>query len=249
MRNNLIHIPCAPKDWCVASGAAKDEFSPSFAQSVVYSLSGVFLAFSDIFGENVLSQNPNLLVLNDTATPHCERTQGMIFLDTSGNYPQQHVYQFSHELTHYIIRKAICADYRWLEETFCELMSWCVLSWVYEHRNADPLHTIDSVYNSIPNYIENLKNECVRLPNGNIAGFIADNKNVLRVNCYEREINRTIVKSMYPLFKKHKDLWNVIFSLPSLRNGMELGQALHTLCDNASLPNELAKTLISLFLE
>lgn len=249
MSTNDIHIPYAPDGWSIAVGNAKDEFSPSFVQSVVNSLGGVILAFFDIFGETVLSQRPNLLVLNDANAPHCERAQEMIFLNTDGDYPQQHVYQFSHELTHYIICKAICADYRWLEETFCELMSWCVLSWVYERRNADPLHTIPRVYNSIPDYIENLKNKCICVPNGNIAEFIADNKNILRVNCYEREINRTIVKSMYPLFKKRKDLWNVIFSLPLLHNGMELEQALHTLCNNASLPNELVKPLISLFLE
>lgn len=247
---NNVNIPNAPVGWNIAVGSDQNKFAFELARKMSYTLGDVCIAFKDTFGSGIFERYPALSVLNFAEYPCCNTPTNQIFLSTEGNFPQQHIYQFSHELCHYIIHNPVCSDFRWLEETFCELMSWYVLSWIYQRYACNKLRHFNQTYATIPNYFKNsLEPKCIQLNGTPISAFIVDNINLLKTDCYKREINRTIAQSMCPLFEKYKVLWNVIFSLPLLRNGMELEQALHTLCNNASLPNELAKLLVSLFLE
>lgn len=245
-----INIQNAPIGWNIAVGSDQNKFAFELAREMSYTLGDVCIAFKDTFSSGIFERYPTLSVLNFAEYPCCNTPANQIFLSTEGNFPQQHIYQFSHELCHYIIHNPVCSNFRWLEEVFCELMSWYVLSWIYQGYVRNKLHHLNPTYVNIPNYFKNsLEPKCIQLNGIPISAFIADNMDLLKRDCYKREINRTIARSMYPLFKKHKDLWNVIFSLPLLMNGMELEQATHTLCGNARLSGELAKTLISLFLE
>lgn len=150
----LYPIFYAPNEnWTVAASLDSGGFSPDLAFILSATLGGVCLAFGDIFGKDALSKYPRLTVLNSSETPQCFSGAQLIFLSTEGNYPQQHIYQFAHELCHFVIHKPVCSAYRWLSETLCEVMSWCALSWVYEHREDAPLWPCRGIYASFPDYI------------------------------------------------------------------------------------------------
>jgi hypothetical protein len=71
----------------------------------------------------------------------------------------QFIYQFSHELTHFVIRnfkknKNIYVN--WFEETICESISLFILKILAEHWRLCPLYDLNNNYDkSILNYFEN----------------------------------------------------------------------------------------------
>lgn len=239
---DVVHISGAPSGWNIAVG--EHGFQLWLSDAMSYTLGDVFTSFRGIFGENIFSNHPDLLVLNDQDTPYCNAPAKQVFLNTDGNFPQQHIYQFSHELCHYIINKPVCDDYRWLEETFCELMSWCSLAWIYEH-----IRDHSSVYDSIPQYIGMQVEKCIPLNGEDLSVFISKNLSVLTKDCYKRDINRTVVNALYPLFAPRKDLLRIVLHLPELQNGVSLGQALKTICLKADIPIDFMVHIVSLLTE
>jgi uncharacterized membrane protein YjjP (DUF1212 family) len=75
----------------------------------------------------------------------------------------QFIYQFSHELTHFVIRsykKDKDKYVKWFEETVCEAMSLFVLRFLSENWQSCSLSEINSGYNKlILQYLDNEKKE------------------------------------------------------------------------------------------
>lgn len=243
----LYPIFYAPNEnWTVAASLDSGGFSPDLAFILSATLGGVCLAFGDIFGKDALSKYPRLTVLNSSETPQCFSGAQLIFLSTEGNYPQQHIYQFAHELCHFVIHKPVCSAYRWLSETLCEVMSWCALSWVYEHREDAPLWPCRGIYASFPDYIANSRQDRLELDGQPLRQFVAQNLSHLRVDCYDRRMNRAIANELFPLFRDHPELWQAALQLPQLTDEMPLDAALHLICDTAEVSSDLRDTLVGL---
>ena len=243
----LYPIFYAPNEnWTVAASLDSGGFSPDLAFILSATLGGVCLAFGDIFGKDALSKYPRLTVLNSSETPQCFSGAQLIFLSTEGNYPQQHIYQFAHELCHFVIHKPVCSAYRWLSETLCEVMSWCALSWVYEHREDAPLWPCRGIYASFPDYIANSRQDRLGLDGQPLRQFVAQNLSHLRVDCYDRRMNRAIANELFPLLRDHPELWQAALQLPQLTDEMPLDAALHLICDTAEVSSDLRDTLVGL---
>ena len=243
----LYPIFYAPNEnWTVAASLESSGFSPDWAAALSATLGGVCLAFESIFGKDILRQYPRLTVLNSSETPQCFSGAQLIFLSTEGNYPQQHIYQFAHELCHFVIHKPVCSAYRWLSETLCEVMSWCALSWVYEHREDAPLWPCRSIYASFPDYIANVQQDRLELDGQPLRQFIAQNLSHLRGDCYDRRMNRAIANELFPLFRDHPELWQAALQLPLLTDEMPLNAALHLICDTAEVSSDLRDALVGL---
>ena len=243
----LYPIFYAPNEnWTVAASLESSGFSPDWAAALSATLGGVCLAFESIFGKDILRQYPRLTVLNSSETPQCFSGAQLIFLSTEGNYPQQHIYQFAHELCHFVIHKPVCSAYRWLSETLCEVMSWCALSWVYEHREDAPLWPCRSIYASFPDYIANVQQDRLELDGQPLRQFIAQNLSHLRGDCYDRRMSRAIANELFPLFRDHPELWQAALQLPLLTDEMPLDAALHLICDTAKVSSDLRDALVGL---
>lgn len=234
------------ENWAVAASPESGGFSPDLAVALSTTLGGVCLAFGDIFGKDALSQYPRLNVLNSQETPQCFPDAELIFLSTEGYYPQQHIYQFAHELCHFMIHKPVCKTYRWLEETLCEVMSWCALSWVYEHQENTPLWPCRGIYASFPDYIAISQQDRLELGGQPLRQFIVQNLPHLRSDCYDRLLNRAIANELFPLFKKHSELWQTALRLPLLTDEMPLNVALCLICDTAGISSNLRDVLVRL---
>lgn len=240
-------IANAPSDsWIVVSSPEPGGFQPDVAHALSTTLGGVCLAFEGIFGKNVLFRYPRLTVRNSLDTPQCFSEVETINLSTEGNFPQQHIYQFAHELCHFVIHQPVCAHYRWLEETLCELMSWCVLSWIYANRVSAPLSTMNGIYDSIPRYISNSRQDRLDLGGFPLHLFVAKNLTHLRSDCYDRRLNRSIANELFPLFLTHPELWQIVFRLPYLSNTVSLYTALHFICDMSGTSKDLRNDLVRL---
>lgn len=243
----LYPIFYAPNEnWVVSATVDAGGFSPDYAFALSATLGGVCVAFADIFGADILRPYPRLTVLNASETPQCFADAAVIFLSTKGNYPQQHIYQFAHELCHFVIHKPVCSAYRWLSETLCEVMSWCALSWVYEHREDAPLWPCRGIYASFPAYIASSQQDRLALGGQSLCQFVVQNLPYLRGNCYDREMNRAIAAELFPLFLEHPELWQTALRLPLLEESLPLSDALRLLCDAPSVSDTLRDSFIGL---
>ena len=76
--------------------------------------------------------------------------------------------------------------------------------------------------------------------------FVAQNLSHLRVDCYDRRMNRAIANELFPLFRDHPELWQAALQLPQLTDEMPLDAALHLICDTAEVSSDLRDTLVGL---
>lgn len=106
-------------------------------------LSQVRQVFVNTFGQETVNSHPLLAVLPSRDGPVTYRKHAIIFLSATGAYYNQFIYQFSHELCHFMIDSEVCAPFRWFEETLCEAMSWYVLDQVYLMRDSSPLSEME----------------------------------------------------------------------------------------------------------
>ena len=76
--------------------------------------------------------------------------------------------------------------------------------------------------------------------------FVAQNLSHLRVDCYDRRMNRAIANELFPLLRDHPELWQAALQLPQLTDEMPLDAALHLICDTAEVSSDLRDTLVGL---
>jgi len=135
----------------------------------------------------------------------------------------QFIFQFSHELTHYIIKcyykKNKFKYLHWFEETICETMSLFVLKKIYENWSSIGLSNTNKDYdNIINNYLNKLliKNGSDLKKCMNIIDLSNNIENIF-INTYlgykhERPIRNDEINILYNIFIENQNLINILFN-------------------------------------
>lgn len=209
---------------------------PFPAWHVAAALSEVRRAFLQIFGSEVVSKHPLLSVVYNEEGPVCFSGQTLIFLSASNDITLfQHMYQFSHELCHFMVNGKVCESYRWFEETLCQMMSWYTLLSIYCSRDTAPCEVLAANYDKMPHYL-NQGIKQARLDGIPISEFVSGNLEHLQKECYNRPVNAAIAHELFPLFIKNPELWSIVPFLDQIRESNQLSDALRTLIKCAGLP-------------
>lgn len=166
-----------------------------------------------------------------------------IVIDPSYEYPQtfknecrihiacdpicysQFAYQYCHELCHLMIREDVFADYRWFEESLCELASIYFLpliskEWMNNHvdyKTSDgqlfaPLFEEYSVNVISSNFKE-----------FDLHDLSNDNSEIsvkLKKNPYYRDLNKYVAIKLLPYFKEIVNLWEFVPSIGSIQRSI-----------------------------
>lgn len=206
------------------------------AWHVAIALSEVRRAFLQIFGNEVVSKHPLLSVVYNEEGPVCFSGQTLIFLSASHDVTLfQHMYQFSHELCHFMVNGKVCESYRWFEETLCTMMSWYALLSIYRSRDTAPCKVLSANYDKMPRYL-NRDIKRARLEGMPISEFVRGNLEHLQKECYDRPMNAAIAHELFPLFIKNPELWGIVPFLGQIKEGALLNDALGSLEESAGLP-------------
>lgn len=182
--------------------------------------------FTEIFGSRTVNAHPCLGVLPTIGNPQAERANYIIFISRKAPLYIQYIYQFSHELCHFMVPDEVCKSYRWFEETLCQMMSWYTLKALYCSRSKRKTLLYPGLYADIPGYIKRNQSDRTPVEDMSLSDFIRSNLLHLQAECYDRPMNRAIACELYPLFLKTPGLWKIV-------------PALHTLTDDMSLPEAL----------
>lgn len=219
----------------------------SESQSTLFDISIVLgeacRVFAKVFGEDMINAHPVLSVLHCDDGPITYRENTLIFLSSRGRYYNNHIYQFAHELCHFMVTGNTVNEYRWLDETLAQMMSWYTINAIYESRYERNLKQLSTLYETMLSYINDDMRDLDDLHGESIAEYIQRNLAYLRKNWVDRRKNRTIACEIYPLFCEHDVLWKIVPFLDQLRPDMTLIGALRTLCDLASIPTETGNLL------
>ncbi len=230
-----------------------DEFvgfagSDGISSGIAVVLSEVRRMFIDIFGADTVNSHPVLGVLYSSGVPQTQRENALIFLASSGLYYLNHIYQFAHELCHFMVPGNVCPPYRWLEETLCQMMSWYVLQKLSETPAGAGVPQLASLYDRMLPYVEQSQRAHCEIGSGcSLSEYISANLSHLRRDPYDRDMNSAIALGIYPLFLDRPELWKIVPFLDKLRGDMRLPDAVNFACCAAGVPdivrNELANRL------
>lgn len=229
--------------WAVftpASEESPDDSGESLA-SVFHAVRKIFI---DIFGRRVVNSRTVLSVIPDFGTPITIREHTVIFLCGDRTDILRNIYQFAHELCHFVIPRKVCETYRWFEETLCQAMSWYILGELLKRRTSFPIKQIECLYEEINGYVSRDQRQRTPLPNHSLGAFLAANLSHLQADCYDREMNRAIAYELYPLFMKNPELWKIVPHLHRLRDGMSLSDAISYLIRRSRLKKDVAQQLL-----
>ena len=199
--------------------------------------------FSETFEPETIKAHPILSVLHCEDGPITYRKRMLIFLSSRGTYYINHIYQFAHELCHFMVTEDTVDEYRWLNETLCQMMSWYAMNYIYESRNDRKLEQLSSLYEKMPSYINDVMEDRDDLHGESIAKYIQQNLTHLQNSGEDRRKNNTIAYEIYPLFREHTELWKIVPFLDQLKSGMTLPDALRTLCNAANIPSDVLDLL------
>lgn len=217
--------------------------SQHFLSDISAVLGEVCWVFTKTFDAETIKAHPVLSVLHCEDGPIIYRKNMLIFLSSRGRYYNNHIYQFSHELFHFMITGDTVEEYRWLDETLAEMMSWYAMQRIYESRENRKLIQLSTLYKTMPAYITSIMEDRDGLHGKSIAEYIQQNLGYLQKSWEDRRKNRTIACEIYPLFLKHPELWKIVPFLDQLKSGVTLIDSLRTLCGLANIPAETGELL------
>ena len=218
-------------------------FCQEIGAEVASVLSGVCRAFVDTFGPAAVRAHPTLAVVYAEDGPVTFRENCLIFLSSRGKYYLQHMYQFAHELCHFMVPSGVCQEYRWLEETLCQMMSWYALQKILDSRDTAPINALRGEYGNLPKYLANSMSDRYPIAPDQLPELLPTWLPHLRDTCYDRRLNRTIASGIYPLFLAAPQLWQIVPALCRLTPEMDLASALGFLCGDAQIPDDLRRQL------
>lgn len=227
-----------------STGGFCGEMGQWVGRNIVNVLRLVKRIFEDIFGEEMVNQHCELAVMYSSDGPQTFRENNIIFLNTTGTFYIQQIYQFSHELCHMMITNSVSEEFRWLEETFCELMSWYVLQIVYNERIDNPIDELKPIYEWIPEYILTCMGQRADIKNISVASFISQNYSYFQDNCYVRSMNAVVAYELFPLFIRNPQLWRCVPNMDQLDGTESLQNALQKICTQASIPEDISQKLV-----
>ena len=161
---------------------------------------------------------PKLLILNEP-TRDCPMVnfekigdQTLIFLSSKqGTLWAQIAYQLSHELCHvhanFSEQQEHC--FKWLEESFCELASYCnMLKMSNEWTINAPLPFMTNYAPSLNQYVQGVVGGIN--PQNQFGEWLSNNLEELKVDQYLRDKNKTVALNLMPLFTKDNKAWQAV---------------------------------------
>ncbi len=185
------------------------EDSLNFTASILFAVKQVF---DEFFGYKVVNSRSPLSVLHCNDGPVTYRHHHLIFLSTHGCYPAQIVYQFAHELFHFMLKDDVWQEYQWLNEVLAELCSLLTLSRIAEKPSRYAKGILANYH--LAEYAVSTRQNEQPLADMPVSKFIETNLLELQKNSCNRIRNRTIANSLYDFFQTNPTLWRVMLHLP-----------------------------------
>lgn len=224
--------------WCLFAAthvgfSEYDSWSPVHIASVLAEVRRVFV---DTFEKDTVNSHPLLSVLYSNEGPVCFRNQNLIFLSSQGSDYNRHIYQFAHELCHFMVPGDTVVEYRWFNETLCQAMSWYAMQRIYQTRKDHPCEALESAYEEMGDYIRSDMRNRANLHGSSVSWFIQQNWEYLRQHWTDYSKNRSIAYSIYVLLCKHPEMWKIVPFLDQLTPDMSLKDAIKHLFDLARIP-------------
>lgn len=232
-------------DWYVFA-EEKTGYTYSCAPNVCNILLAVKRVFEDTFGKEAVDSHNRLYVVHGEGFPTTYRENEIIFLSATEAHYLYYIFQFAHELLHFMAPHNTCGPYLWLEETLCQMMSVHALKTIQRQGETNPLYELENLYTEIDGYIPEIS-PTVKLQGRSFQKFFGDVLPEITVDGCKREINNTIGKHLYPLFLEEPRLWGIIEHLHILQGNETLRGAFHKLICAVGLPENLASRLTSVF--
>lgn len=161
---------------------------------------------------------PKLLIINEP-TRKCPMVnfekvgdQTLIFLSSiRGNLWAKIAYQLSHELCHVHANfsEQQCHAFKWLEESICELASYCnVRKMSHEWAQRSPLPFMASYAPSLNQYVQDIISGIN--PQSSFVEWLASNLDELKADQYLREKNKIVALNLMPIFTKDNKAWQAV---------------------------------------
>ncbi|REA63431.1 hypothetical protein DSL64_03000 [Dyadobacter luteus] len=189
-------------------------------QDVIKLLDNVISTFYGYLDESSLPvRNVNIINAKesgDVEGPEIRRRGDFdqVYLDVSGRYWSQYVYQFSHELCHHVIDIDYSPEddhYGWLEESICEMASLFIMlkmesSW---SGGEAPYQNWEGYAAVLGNYARTIAEQSIVLYEP-FHLWLTRNTSYLSAGRYDRRKNRIIALQMMPLFIQTPELWKAV---------------------------------------
>lgn len=211
--------------WAVFTSAqeASDE---TVTTDLAIMFSEVRRIFIDLFQEAEINSHEILTVLPAFTDQMTIREHNLIVISSNNEYPPQAIYQFSHELCHFMVPEKVCKTYRWFEEMLCEAMSWYAILKVLERGNVAPIKQLRGYYNQMERYVAKCQSNRLSIGEKPISLYISDHIAHLKEDCYDRRMNAAIAYELFPILQEFPDLWKIVLYLHTLTDEMPLSDAL-----------------------
>lgn len=198
-----------------------EDYSLQEGRYVAKILFEVRYVFIETFGTHTVNSHPVLGVLPTRGDPQTERSNSIIFISQKAPQYIHYIYQFAHELCHFMVPGEVCQSFRWFEETICQMMSWYAMKFLYCFRSKRaPLYP--GLYDAIPRFIRDTQASRTPIKGQSLSDFIRSNLSHLQTDCYDRPMNRAIGHELYPMFCETPDLWKIVPYLNTLTDDMLL---------------------------
>lgn len=189
-------------------------FLPFFDRNVCSYTASMLHVVDEVFRIHFgIAADIPLKIVQNTDTNHCPSSffeHGFINLDFQGLKGCKIIYQAAHEFLHYFYFSAmkIESEWRWLEETFCELSSLAVVQYLSRHWGDYPQY-FSEVGNraAMKKYLDDLYAETPFYDVSYVQTLYAEHFDKLRSNPYLRDINSSFARYLLHSVKNMRSFW------------------------------------------
>lgn len=233
---------------CVPEDGNEEGFTLSAGENITHVLCAVKKVFETIFGTDIVNAKGSLMIFYHNNNPVTYRSAKIICLSATSTYYMQYIFQFSHELCHFMVPNEVCDSFRWFEESLCQLMPIYVFQKLREQESTTPFWELSNLYATIDDYI--LKSfHPYTYPETTFTAFFNRVLPEMQSFCYHREYNDAVAAQIKSIFFDNPSLWHIVLNLHLLKDGMPVDDALQTVCHAARIQDETRDRLIACFHE
>lgn len=211
----------------------------SFTSSIIYDLT---ITINRLFSiEFKKLPKPHTIVIDPKfETPQILRDKNRIEIAIEPKYYCQFAYQYCHELCHLMIENEVYSDYRWFEESICELASLYFLpligeDWLKRNINCylDDGRPYALYFNQ---YAEDTKRNIHKFNLQELSNPNSEISLLLKQDPYCREHNRYVANRLMPYFKSTVTLWPLVPGISSIKKPLPFPCFINSWChlDNSS---------------
>ena len=178
---------------------------------------------------------------------HCDpetiKPARLIYIPAIDVYWTQNIYQYSHELCHLLIEEPIPEQFKWFEESLCDLAS---IYFLHESAEKWPSFFPDHLgYQAkIQEYISGLSSG-ESFPLKELFDDQSKCSVYLKTHRYDRGKNRYIAHSLFPIFKGTPQIWESVPLLCKGANAKSFKDFIHQWRNNSE--DENIDQIINLF--